>query len=283
VKRKETLVTNFWTLFWILLTAGLFTIIAVLPYSLAINPDAAEKLKAKLAAKGSKIPAMLVIVFASVVQAGLLIAIAIYFGLQTTRAIGLRLPILDAFLAGQPGLPVLFSALPITLLTGLGVGAVIIGLEKYYFQPHLPEAFHDVKAKQATWMRLLACFYGGIYEELLLRLFVMSGMIWLIGLVWLSPIGHINLQVFWAANIISSLLFGLGHLPATARIARLTPLIIARALILNGLAGLLFGVLFFYYGLEFAMIAHFFMDIMMHVVLPEIMPSNENKLQVQGE
>jgi hypothetical protein len=274
--------TQFWTLFWILLTAGLLTTAAVLPYSLAMNPDAAEKLKVNLAKKGSKIPAMLVIVFASIVQAGLLIAIAIYFGLQTTRAIGLRLPILDSLLTGQPALSILFSVLPITLLVGFGAGAVIIGLEKYYFQPRLPKAFHDIETKQATWKRVLACFYGGIYEEMLLRLFVLSGMIWLIGQVWLSPAGQINLVVFWAANIIASLLFGLGHLPATARIAPLTPLIIVRALTLNGLAGLVFGLLFFNYGLEFAMIAHFCMDIMMHVVFPEFMPVYKKKLQAQG-
>jgi membrane protease YdiL (CAAX protease family) len=274
--------TQFWTLFWILLSAGLITTVAVLPYSLAINPDAAEKLKANLAEKGSKLPAMLVIVFASVVQAGLLIAIAIYFGLNATRAIGLHLPILDALLSGQPVLPVLFSALPITLLVGFGAGAIISGLERYYFQPRLPNAFHNIETKQATWMRMLACFYGGIYEELLLRLFVLSGLIWLIGRVWPFPAEQINPVVFWVANIIAALLFGLGHLPATARIARLTPLIISRALLLNGLAGLLFGVLFFSYGLEFAMIAHFCMDIMMHVVLPELMAVNEAKLQAQG-
>jgi hypothetical protein len=273
--------THFWTLFWILLAAGLFATIAVLPYSLAMNPGAAEQLKEKLAEKGSRLPAMLVIILASVTQAGLLIAIAVYFGLQASRAIGLRLPIFEAFLEGQPVVPVLLSALPIALLVGFGAGAAIMGLERYYFQPRLPEAFHNVTAKQPTWTRALACFYGGIYEELLLRLFVMSGLIWLLGRLWPSPAGQISLVVFWAANSIATLLFGLGHLPATARIARLTPLIVSRALILNGLAGLFLGVLFFQFGLEFAMIAHFCMDIMIHLVLPALMPENERILQVQ--
>ena len=274
--------TQFWTLFWILLAAGVFTTVAVLPYSLALNPEAAGQLKAKLAEKGSRVPAMLVIILASTVQAGLLIAVAVYVGLLASRAIGLRLPVLEAILAGQPALPILLGGLPVTLLAGIAVGAVIIGLERYYFQPRLPEAFHNVKGKQATWKRALACFYGGIYEELLMRLFVMGGLIWLIGRVWTAPDGQIHLGVFWAANIIASLLFGLGHLPATIRIAPLTPLIIARALLLNGLAGLLFGVLFLRYGLEFAMIAHFAMDIMIHLVLPELMPAEGEQPQLQG-
>ncbi len=271
--------TQFWTIFWILLAAGLFTTAAVLPYSLALNPEAAGQLKAKLAEKGSHVPPMLVIVFASIVQAGLLIAVAIYVGLLAARAVGLRLPVLEALLAGQPALPVLLPGLPVTLLVGFSAGAAIMGLERYYFQPRLPEAFHKADSRQPFWKRALACFYGGIYEELLLRLFIMSGLIWLIGRVWPAPDGQIHLGVFWAANFIAALLFGLGHLPATMRIAPLTPLIVTRAILLNGLAGVFFGILFLHYGLESAMIAHFAADIMIHLVLPELAPAQEDPLQ----
>lgn len=273
--------TQFWTLFWILLAAGVLTTVAVLPYSLALNPEAAGQLKAKLAEKGSRVPPMLVIVLASTVQAGLLIAVAVYVGLLASGAVGLRLPVLEAILAGQPALPVLLAGLPVTLLVGFGAGAVILGLERYFFQPRLPEAFHKADSKQPFWKRALACFYGGIYEELLLRLFIMAGLIWLIGRVWPAPDGQIHLGVFWAANLIAALLFGLGHLPATMRIAPLTPLIVARAILLNGLAGVFFGVLFLRYGLEFAMIAHFAADIMIHLVLPELAPTREREAQLQ--
>lgn len=219
-------------------------------------------------------PAMLVITLTSILQSGVLIAIATYIGLQATQIIGLHLPVLEAFLADEPIQPFLLSGLATTLLSGIGAGLMIMGLEKYYFQPRLPEAFHNIKTKQALWKRWLACFYGAIYEELLLRLFIMSGLIWLITRVWPAQPGQINLAIFWSANIMAALLFGLGHLPATARIARLTPLIITRALILNGLAGLLFGALFFHFGLEFAMIAHFCMDFMIHVILPEMMATD---------
>jgi hypothetical protein len=276
------MITHFWSLFWILLVAGLLTTVAVLPYSLAINPDAAKMLKAKLEEKGSRMPVMLVIVLTSVIQSGLLIAIAIYFGLRATAAVGLRLPVLEAALVGQPVLPVLLAGLPVAVLVGVAAGAAIMILERYYFQPRLPEAFHDVKTRQATWKRALACFYGGIFEELLLRLFVMSGLMWLMGLIWPPAEGQVNLVIFWVANIISTLLFGLGHLPATARMAPLTPLIITRALILNGLAGLAFGVLFLQFGLEFAMIAHFSADIMIHLVLPELMRSDAPSVEPQS-
>jgi membrane protease YdiL (CAAX protease family) len=258
---------NFWVYFWILLAAGIASAIAVIPYSLALNPEAAEQAKTNLAAKGSRIPPMLIIILAAAVQSGLLIAVAIYFGLRTSSAVGLRLPLLDALLSGQPLLPVLKTGLVPALIAGLVSGAAIAALEQFYFQPRLPEAFHKAKERMAVWKRVLACFYGGIYEELLLRLFVMSGLIWAISRIFSQSGGGITLGVFWAANILASLLFGIGHLPATARIAPLNPLIISRALILNGLAGLLFGVLFFNNGLEFAVLAHFVVDVLIHVFL----------------
>ncbi|MCK7526806.1 MAG: hypothetical protein MZV64_59015 [Ignavibacteriales bacterium] len=47
----------------------------------------------------------------------------------------------------------------------------------------------------------------------------------------------------------------------------LTPLVITRAIVLNGLAGIGFGWLYWKRGLEFAMIAHFSADIVLHVLL----------------
>jgi membrane protease YdiL (CAAX protease family) len=58
------------------------------------------------------------------------------------------------------------------------------------------------------------------------------------------------------ANVIASILFAVGHLPATAQLLGLTPMIIARCLLLNGGLGLLFGWLYRKYGLRYAMIAH---------------------------
>lgn len=272
---------QFWTLFSILLAAGVLSTLAILPYSLAINPDAGQMLKKKLEEKGSRISPMLVITLASTVQSGILIGVAIFAGLLASRAVGLRLPALEALLAGQPVMPLLAPALPVALLVGIGAGVIIVGLERLYFLPRLPAVFRAVKTNVALWKRALACFYGGIYEELLLRLFILSGLVWLLGRVWSFPAGQIPAGVFWAANIIAALLFGLGHLPATARMTRLTPLVVSRALLLNGIAGIFFGVLFLRYGLEIAMIAHFIGDIVLHIISPELTPQGESQAQTQ--
>jgi len=80
--------------------------------------------------------------------------------------------------------------------------------------------------------------------------------------------GGPTLAVLWIANIIAAVLFGLGHLPATAASVALTPLVVTRALVLNGLGGVGFGYLYMKHGLESAMIAHFSADIVLHVLLP---------------
>ena len=72
---------------------------------------------------------------------------------------------------------------------------------------------------------------------------------------------------FWAANIAAAVIFGLGHLPATAALAPLSVALVVRAVVLNGTGGLIFGELYRRYGLEWAMTSHFGVDIVAHVAL----------------
>ena len=114
---------------------------------------------------------------------------------------------------------------------------------------------------------MLASFYGGIAEEILLRLFVMSLFVWLGRLISKTPDSKPTTLVFWIANILAAVLFGLGHLPATSLLVPLTPLIVIRAIVLNGLLGIVFGWLYWKRGLESAMISHFSADLVLHVLL----------------
>lgn len=61
---------------------------------------------------------------------------------------------------------------------------------------------------------------------------------------------------FWSAITLVAVLFGLGHLPITAVITPLTQLVVVRAIVLNGLAGIAFGYLYWRHGLEAAMLGH---------------------------
>jgi membrane protease YdiL (CAAX protease family) len=65
-----------------------------------------------------------------------------------------------------------------------------------------------------------------------------------------------------------SVIFGLGHLPATVQITPLTSVVIIRAIVLNGIGGIIFGWLYWKKGLESAILAHFSADIVLYVVTP---------------
>ena len=62
--------------------------------------------------------------------------------------------------------------------------------------------------------------------------------------------------IFIIANIISALLFAAGHLPSTATMTTLTPVIIFRCFLFNGGLGLCFGYLYRKYNIGYAMISH---------------------------
>ena len=60
----------------------------------------------------------------------------------------------------------------------------------------------------------------------------------------------------WPAIVISAVLFGVGHLPALGQSVDLTPALIIRTVLLNAIAGILLGWLYWRRSLEAAMIAH---------------------------
>jgi membrane protease YdiL (CAAX protease family) len=155
-------------------------------------------------------------------------------------------------------------------LAGAAAGLLIVLLEIAVFRPRLLGDLTQGQAEQTDpWQGFLASFYGGITEEILLRLGVMTLLVWLGALVARRhPPGS---AILWGANVLAALLFGLGHLPATAALVALTPLVITRAIVLNGLAGVVFGWLYWRRGLAAAMVAHFTTDLVLHVLTPALL------------
>jgi membrane protease YdiL (CAAX protease family) len=98
--------------------------------------------------------------------------------------------------------------------------------------------------------------YGGITEELLLRFGLLSGLAYLGWRLTGRPDAGPGRAVAWVAIVVAAVLFGVGHLPALAQAVTLTPALVARTLLLNGIAGVVFGWLYWRRSLEAAMIAH---------------------------
>ena len=98
--------------------------------------------------------------------------------------------------------------------------------------------------------------YGAVIEEVMLRLFIMSLIAFILHKIFEKTKQDTSTSILIIANIISSMLFAAGHLPATEMLMGLSPMIVFRCFLLNGGLGLLFGRLYRKYGIYYAMIAH---------------------------
>lgn len=255
-----------WKVFWILLAAAIIATILLLPYALEVQSSAIDLTKLP-------IPLPLVLTL-QVVQNAILFAIAIFGGLFFAGRVGLGTPILDSVSRGEPVADRVRAILPLSIILGVVITVVVLGLEFFYFQPAMLKELGETAtalnlqtSQPAAWKGFLASFYGGIAEEILLRLFVMSFFVWLGRFISKTSDGRPTKGIFWIANILAAVLFGLGHLPAVSLLVPLTTLVVIRTVILNGLIGIACGWLFWKRGLEAAMISHFSADLVLHVLL----------------
>lgn len=254
-----------WRIFFILWIAAIFGVIAIIPYSLALQSGILQNLVLPI-----PLPILIVL---QIIQNALLFGVLTAAGLFFADRIGLGAPVLESKLTGKSVTDKVRAILPISVLFGLVASLLIIGLDVFIFQSAMLKELGDragelsQNMQPAAWKGFLASFYGGIVEELLLRLFLMSLLAWIGSFISRTSDGKPTSVVFWVANIAAAVLFGLGHLPATAFIMPLTPLIVTRAIVLNGVAGIFFGWLYWKRGLESAMISHFSADIVLHVLL----------------
>jgi membrane protease YdiL (CAAX protease family) len=140
-------------------------------------------------------------------------------------------------------------------------------LSAFVFGPSMPSVYTATR-RGITWQGLPASLNGGITEELLMRLFLLS----LLGLGarrLLTPAAKgLPAAPFWVANCLVALLFGLAHIPGALASVPLTATVWAYAIVLNGICGIVFGWLYWRKGLEAAMLAHFTVDIVLHVIGP---------------
>jgi hypothetical protein len=245
--------------FAILFAAAFAGGIAVLPYSFRLVKGAARR-------KPSARRAMSPPAFAALAlfQSAVVSAITIGVGLLAAHAIGLGAPYVEAATTGR-ALPSIVPMLEASCGFGACAGALLLVLD-LGFLPSMPATLVETARKISLWENFAASFYGGINEELLTRLFGLSGAAWLLSRLWHTQSGTPTLTDLWAANAVMAILFGLGHLPALkGLVGKITPPMLTRSLLLNALIGLLCGWLFWTFGIEAAMIAHFAADVVYHV------------------
>lgn len=134
---------------------------------------------------------------------------------------------------------------------------ILFSLDPWIFGKALPEIRTADAAGLTSEGWLAGILYGGIVEELMLRLFFMSLIVLLLWKIFLRKQQNAPAGSIIAGNVIAALLFAAGHLPATAGFfGTLTPILLLRCFLLNGSAGMLFGRLYRKYGIQYAMLSH---------------------------
>jgi hypothetical protein len=239
-----------WALFFCLTTVCLPGIVVAIPKVL----KSLEKTILSSLPEGKKLPPKSVLVLITIAQSLVLVAIAAAIGVALADRVGLHAPFFEALVAGGSLNEALRPQLAPALIGGVG-GALLL-MTAYYliFRPRIDQqtvkAMEDLRNGLGVWARLL---YGGIYEEVLIRWGLMTLFVWLGTLMTGSPAP----AVIWIAIVISGVLFGLGHLPVhLAAGCKKTPMFLTAIITLNLWVAIIFGWLFWQYGLLCAILAH---------------------------
>jgi len=246
-------------LFLFLLVAGILGNIAVLPYASSLGLLRTAELPIPFA----------VAILVQIIQAALFSSIAIFIGLFLGKKVGLGAPIIEGWLKAESTEHRFKPLLRTSIVLGILVGISVFILDRFAFAVFV-EPVTASQAEPPLWQRFLVCFYGGISEEIGMRLFLMTLIVWISYKIKRTKIGSPTNLGVWSSIILVSVIFGLGHLPMTATFTEITPVVVIRAIVLNGIAGVVFGWLYWKKGLESAIISHFSADIILHVILPSL-------------
>ena len=174
---------------------------------------------------------------------------------------GVVLGAIGIFLAKKVGLWKDEKRLEKTPLLATGMLAFLGGLamilpDLLIFCKYSEEITASYTAKPTVLFMLASVLYGGVIEEVMLRLFFMSLTAFVLWKLFAKKEGQPPVWVIVTANAVASVLFAAGHLPATFALLGSSPIIIVRCFLLNGGIGFLFGYLYGKYGLRYAMLAH---------------------------
>lgn len=178
---------------------------------------------------------------------------------------------LGYILADKTGLwkKIRFEKNPLIITLGVSLILGIIFSLDYWTFGSIIDGIQESTASGLSFSAMMASvLYGGVIEEVMLRLFFMSLLVFIISRIFCKGKERIPRIVYLVANIISAVLFAAAHLPATAMLfENLTFPILFRCFLLNGGFGFVFGELYRRYGLMYSVISHAMCHIVCKIIL----------------
>lgn len=251
-----------WKIFLLLLTAGFLGLLSVLPLNRSVLELTGKQGESETGGFSRRTARLLN--FGTMLA---ILAAAIWGGLILSAQLkSVGAPLIESMLRGT-SVPDLWRTATIPIMAGLVLGA-ILSLSAFHEPKETHLGFYTIPIGR----RLLAgLFHGGIVEEIFFRWFLLLFLAWALSFIPGLAAAPISDEIFWAANIISALLFGLAHLPGSAAMAPLTKVSIALTILLNAIAGLVYGYLFWQSGFEAAMLAHMGTHIALQPCAPRLL------------
>ena len=188
-----------------------------------------------------------------------------FVGLKLARKTGFSLNILEA-LFNKTKVIIDKKSTFIAIISGVVLGLIIIGADRFYYQYQIP-MLGETKPEFSFLGLMAGIVYGGVFEEILMRLFFMSLTVWIFMKILKRDKESISSLFYLIAIILSAVLFAAGHLPVTETVfEELTNTLVVRSFLLNGIGGLVFGYLYWKKGFEYAVLAHMFAHISMQLI-----------------
>jgi len=184
-------------------------------------------------------------------------------GIWLGRGIGLGTPRLsDLMNKKSDTLKLLQQDARLASILGLVIGAMLLVLRIVtadFLPPELPNLGH-----RGVLGGLLVSIGAAVGEEVWFRLGLMTLLLWLVTRLF----GHeeIRPSVAWTIIILVSFGFGLAHLPQLLSYGAGSPFAIWGTILGNVMVGVLYGWCYWKRSLFAAIVAHFSVDILLHVL-----------------
>lgn len=228
---------------------GVISIIPLIPKLLALQPEPLA----------FSIP---IIQLISTTQSSVFLLAMIWLGAVYSKKVSLSAPAIYALAcSGNPFKELRPQIIP--ALAGGIIGGIFILIFTAVLSAYLPSEFLS-SAEKFTPPWYTKILYGGITEEILVRWGLMSFFTWGIYRLSQNDDSEIRSHNYVIAIIISSLIFGILHLPVVfALSSEITTTLIAYIILANSFFGFIAGYLYWKRGLECAIGAHMIAHITM--------------------
>ncbi|MCP1146577.1 CPBP family intramembrane glutamic endopeptidase [Lysinibacillus endophyticus] len=149
----------------------------------------------------------------------------------------------------------------ISILLSLLVALINVAAYYYLKKNDLKEALLEGdKTRKKIWI-LTRCFYGGVVEEIIFRFGMISFFVW-VGNLFIAQ----STVSFWVANVLTSILFALAHLPGIYQKQKtVTKTMLLYINSINLLVGITCGWLYWQYGLLTAIMCHMLFHLVWYI------------------